>query len=56
MTEHEERADELERELEDMEERNERLEDEVSDAREDWESKKSDSSVPGATPDDSDEG
>jgi hypothetical protein len=55
MTEHEERADELERELDDMEERSERLEDDTSDAREDWERKKDDPGVPGAPPDDSDE-
>ena len=55
MTEHEERADELERELDDMEERSERLEDETSDAREDWERKKADSSVPGAPPDPDDQ-
>jgi hypothetical protein len=48
MTEHEDRARDLERELDDMEERSERLEDEVSDAREDWERKKRDSGVPGA--------
>lgn len=51
MTEHEERADELERELDEMEERSERLDDEVSDAREDWERKKGDPSVPGAPED-----
>jgi hypothetical protein len=56
MTEHEDRADELERELDEMEERSERLDDEVSDAREDWERKKADSSVPGAPPDPDDEG
>jgi hypothetical protein len=46
MTEHE-----MEREADEMEERSERLEDEISDAREDWEHKKADSSVPGATGD-----
>jgi hypothetical protein len=40
-----------EREADEMEERSERLEDEISDAREDWERKKSDSSVPGAAGD-----
>jgi hypothetical protein len=45
---------EPERDVEDMEERSERLEDQIEDAREDWERKKRDSSVPGA-PDDSDE-
>jgi predicted nucleic acid-binding Zn-ribbon protein len=40
-----------EREVEDMEERAERLEDEIDDAREDWERKKHDPSVPGAAGD-----
>jgi hypothetical protein len=51
MTEHEDRAREMERELDDMEERSERLDDEVDEAREDWERKKGDASVPGAPPD-----
>ena len=34
-----------------MEERSDRLEDEIDDAREDWERKKADSSVPGAVGD-----
>jgi hypothetical protein len=51
MSEHEERADALEREVEDMEERAERLEDDIDDAREDWERKKQDPSVPGAPTD-----
>ena len=56
MSEHQERADELEAELDDMEERSERLEDDIDDTREDWERKKADSGVPGAPPDgDSDE-
>jgi hypothetical protein len=54
MSEHQERADELESELEDMEERSERLEDEIDDTRQDWESKKADPSVPGAPPDEDD--
>ena len=45
---HERRADELERELEDMEEQSERLEGEIDDTREDWERKKRDDRVPGA--------
>jgi hypothetical protein len=40
-----------EREVEDMEERAERLEEEIDDAREDWERKKQDPSVPGAAGD-----
>ncbi len=51
MTEHDERARKLEDEASDMEERSARLEDEISDARDDWESKKADPSVPGAPPD-----
>jgi hypothetical protein len=48
MTEHQEQAGRLEREVEDMEERSERLGAEISDAREDWERKQSDEAVPGA--------
>ena len=54
MTEHEDReahaakADELERQLDDMQERSERLGGEIEGAGEDWERKKSDDSVPGA--------
>jgi predicted nucleic acid-binding Zn-ribbon protein len=40
--------EEIDRELHDMEERTEHLEDEIEDAREDWERKKRDPSVPGA--------
>jgi hypothetical protein len=47
MTEHEE----PERDVEEMEERSERLENEIDDAREDWEAKKRDPSVPGAAAD-----
>jgi hypothetical protein len=47
MTEH----GEPERELREMEERSERLEEDIDDAREDWERKKADSSVPGAAGD-----
>jgi hypothetical protein len=37
-----------ERDLDELEERSERLEDEIDEARDDWQRKKSDSSVPGA--------
>jgi hypothetical protein len=50
MTEH------RDRDIDEMEERTERLEDEISDARQDWERKKADSSVPGAPPDEEDTG
>jgi hypothetical protein len=48
MSEHEEHADRLERELEDMEEQADRLESDISETREDWERKQRDSSIPGA--------
>ena len=51
MTEKDPRADEVERELDEMEERSERLEDEIDETREDWERKKRDPSVPGAVGD-----
>ena len=57
MTEHEDReaheakADELARELDDMQERSERLGGDIEGAGEDWEQRKSDESVPGATSD-----
>jgi hypothetical protein len=51
MSEHDPKADELEREVEDMEERSERLDDEIDDAREDWERKQRDPNVPGASGD-----
>jgi predicted nucleic acid-binding Zn-ribbon protein len=43
--------EEIDRELHDMEERTKHLEDEIEDEREDWERKKRDPSVPGATGD-----
>ena len=49
--EHEEKADRLERELDDLEERSGRVEDHIEEAREDWEGKEKDSSIPGAQPD-----
>jgi hypothetical protein len=42
---------EEERELDEMQERSERLEDEIEATREDWERKKRDPSVPGASGD-----
>jgi predicted nucleic acid-binding Zn-ribbon protein len=55
MTEHERQADELERELDDMQERADKLEDEIDDVREDWDRKKRDSHVPGAPAEGADE-
>lgn len=51
MSEHEQHADKLEHELEDMEERSERLEEDIEGTRSDWEAKQRDASVPGATGD-----
>ena len=51
MSEHDERADELEREAEEMQERVDRLEDETDEVSEDWERKKGDPGVPGAVGD-----
>jgi hypothetical protein len=52
MTENDPRADDLERELDQMQERSDRLESEIGETRKDWESKKADPAVPGAVPDD----
>ena len=49
--EHEKQADAMEREADEMEERSERLEDEIDEAKKDWEGKKADPGVPGATDD-----
>ena len=51
MTEHERKADELERELEAMQEQTEQLDDRIGDTREDWRRKQRDDSVPGAVGD-----
>ena len=54
--EYSEHADRLEREVGDMERQSERVGAEIDNAREEWERKKRDPSVPGAnTPDDSGE-
>jgi hypothetical protein len=45
-----------EREVEEMQKRSDRLEEDIADVRKDWESKKGDSSVPGAQPDDDSDG
>lgn len=56
MSEHEQQADRVERELDDMQEQSERLEGEISETRDDWERKKRDPQVPtGATPREGDE-
>jgi hypothetical protein len=51
MSEHEEHAERLEREAADMQEQGERLESRIEGARQDWEAKKRDGSVPGAAGD-----
>ena len=48
---HEAKADELERELDDMDERREKLGEEIGETEEEWERRKKDSRVPGATSD-----
>jgi chromosome segregation ATPase len=48
MSEHDQKGDELERELDDMEQQAERLGEEIDQTRSDWERKQADSSVPGA--------
>jgi hypothetical protein len=52
---HEERAQELEFELADMEEQSDSLADDIETAKADWEQKKQDGSVPGARDDAGDE-
>jgi phage shock protein A len=51
MAEHEERADELEKQADKMEEESERVSGTISDARDDFESKQADQQVPGAQKD-----
>jgi ribosomal protein S15P/S13E len=46
---HEQQAEEAERELADMEQRSERVEQHIEQARKDWEAKKADPAVPGAS-------
>lgn len=45
---HQERADELEREADDMQRASDRLEKEIGETREDWRRKQADPAVPGA--------
>jgi hypothetical protein len=45
---HEQRAEQAERELADMEERSERVEQHIDEARKDWKAKVADPGVPGA--------
>jgi hypothetical protein len=48
MTDHEETAERLEREADDMEHRARKVDEDIEAAREDWERKQRDDSVPGA--------
>ena len=47
-TEHSEKADEVERELDDLQHESERLEGDIAETKDDWERKKRDDAVPGA--------
>jgi hypothetical protein len=49
--EHEEQAQRLEHEFDDLEERSERVGERIKETRDDWESKEQDPAVPGAQPD-----
>jgi hypothetical protein len=49
--EHEEQADQMEREADRLEEHTEKVGDRIEDVKGDWEAKESDASVPGAQPD-----
>lgn len=46
--EHNERADELEREVEDMEQHSEKVQRRLDETKQDWEARQNDESVPGA--------
>jgi hypothetical protein len=50
------KADELEREIDDMDEQKERLGGQIDGASEDWERKKRDERVPGATAEEDEDG
>lgn len=52
--EHEELAEDLEREAQRLQEQSDRLGGEIDGTRQDWESKRADSAVPGAEPRDDD--
>jgi hypothetical protein len=49
MSEHDKQADRLDSEVDELQARSDELGEEISDAREDWERKQADDSVPGAT-------
>jgi predicted nucleic acid-binding Zn-ribbon protein len=56
MESHEERAAEAEYEIAEMEEESDRLSEDIESAKDDWQRKRQDSSVPGAAPADDDDG
>ena len=56
MEDHEERAQELEYEVADMEKQSDGLADDIHGAQDDWDAKKRDPSVPGAGTGENDEG
>jgi len=51
MTDHQEKADEAERELDDLQEQSDKLGEDISETKDDWERKKGDDAVPGASGD-----
>jgi len=51
MAEYDERADELERQADKMDEESERVSGSIGEARQDWESKQADQTIPGAQED-----
>ena len=51
MAEHEEHADELERQADKMQEESDRVSGTIGDARDDWEQKQADQTLPGAQED-----
>jgi hypothetical protein len=51
MTEHDEQAEDLEREADHLEEHSDKVGERIDDTRRDWEAKEQDPSVPGAQPD-----
>ncbi len=53
--EHEERAEELEREVDELDEQSERVGEHIEEARSDWEAKEDDPTIPGAQPDPDDD-
>jgi len=55
MSDHAEKADEVERELDDLQHESERLDGDIAGAKDDWERKKRDDAVPGAGSEDAED-